>query len=274
MNQATEAKTITLYNIGDMVRVKSGETHPDFPDIPLGGWSGTIEEIEPSDDETVYQIGWDRRTLAAMHPVFLKRCERDDLIVENLWLDDDSIEPNHGAPVPIEQPAKIITPPLSEKSQDDRVRKVFGLTHDDPIPEISEESLLAYHCYLKKNLKCPFTAFYGGAEEIGQFTRKRRTLTVTKLVDPTNEALTEEDGLTLTARYQDREVVVLLSEVELRRKDRNYKMVDDYEYWFHNWPCRSESPDMGKTLGRDAQTLVAGPSDRASAAILFGYAWV
>lgn len=184
MNQTKEAKTSTLYNIGDLVRARSGETHPEFPDIPLGGWSGTIEEIEPSDDETFYEIGWDRRTVAAMHPVFLKRCERDDLIVKTLCLNDDSIEPNLGEPVPIEQPTKIITPPLSEANQDDRVRKVFGLTHDDPIPEISEESLLAYHCYLKSNLKCPFTAFYGGAEEIGPFTRKRRTLTGRSLAIP------------------------------------------------------------------------------------------
>ena len=274
VNQTRETKTSPLLNIGDKVRVKSGVRHPDFPDIPLGGWSGTIEEVESSDDETVYLIGWDRRTLAAVHPVFLKRCERDDLIVENSWLDDDLIEPNHGAPVPIEQPTKIITPPLSERNQDDRVRKVFGLTHDDPIPEISEESLLDYHRYLKRNLKFPFTALYGGEEEIGPFSSKRSTMTVTTLVDPADEALTEEDGLRLTARYRDKAIVVPLSDIELRRKDPSYKLVDDYEYWFHNWPCRSESPKREEPLGEDGPTLVAGPSDRASGAILLGFAGV
>jgi hypothetical protein len=31
---------------GDTVRVRSGVTDPDFPDIPLGGWAGKITEVE------------------------------------------------------------------------------------------------------------------------------------------------------------------------------------------------------------------------------------
>jgi hypothetical protein len=269
MHQTSETKTSPLFDIGDKVRVKPGVQHPEFADIPLGGWSGTIEDVEPSDDETIYQIGWDRRTLAAMHSVFLKRCQRDDLIVETSWLDDDAIEPDDGTPIPIEQPTKIITPPLSEMNQDDRIRKAFGLTHDDPLPEVSDEALLVYHRYLHGKLKFPFTALYGGEEQIGPFSRKRTTMTVMKLVDPEDEALTEEDGLRLTARYRDREIVASLSGIEVRRKDRNYKLVDDYGYWFHNWPCRSDRCDMGESPGRAVQTLVAGPSDRATRAIIF-----
>ena len=249
--------------------MKYGVCHPEFSDIPLGGWSGTIDEIEPLDDKTVYGIDWDRRTLAAMHPIFLKRCERDDFVVETSWLDDDSIEPDDGASVQIEKPTKIITPPLSEKNQDDRVRKVFGLTHDDPIPAISDESLLAYHRYLIGKLKFPFTALYDDEEEIGPFSRKRPTMRVTELVDPEDEALTEEDGLRCKAHYRDEEIEERLSEIEVKRKDPNYKWVDDYGYWFHNWPCLSDSHDMGERLGRDAQTLVAGPSEPATVTVLF-----
>jgi hypothetical protein len=49
-----------------------------------------------------------------------------------------------GTPVPIEQPTEIKTPPLSENDQDDRVRLVFGLTHDDPLPSVSFETLVTY----------------------------------------------------------------------------------------------------------------------------------
>ena len=34
------------FQVGDKVRVKYGVIDPDFPDIPLGGWSGTVTEID------------------------------------------------------------------------------------------------------------------------------------------------------------------------------------------------------------------------------------
>ena len=60
---------------------------PDFPDIPLGGWAGTIEdESSRSEGQITYVIEWDRRTLGGMHPVYKKRCERDGLDPETMWL--------------------------------------------------------------------------------------------------------------------------------------------------------------------------------------------
>jgi hypothetical protein len=88
---------------------------PDFPDIPLGGWAGTIEMAEQVDDQITYEIEWDRRTLDGMHPVYRKRCERDGLTPETMWLGEEDIEPDEGTPVPIEQPTEIRTPPLSDK---------------------------------------------------------------------------------------------------------------------------------------------------------------
>jgi hypothetical protein len=39
---------------GAKVRVRSGVTVPDFEDIPLGGWTGTIKESDqPEIDEAV-----------------------------------------------------------------------------------------------------------------------------------------------------------------------------------------------------------------------------
>ena len=46
------------FRVGDKVRVKSGVIDPDFSDIPLGGWSGTVKEIEQADDEITYDIKW------------------------------------------------------------------------------------------------------------------------------------------------------------------------------------------------------------------------
>ena len=106
---------------GAKVRVKSGVTVPDFEDIPLGGWTGTITGVEQADDQITYEIEWDERTLAGMHPVYRKRCLRDDCDVETMWLGDEDLEADDGTPVPMEQPTEIRTPPLSEKDQDDRV---------------------------------------------------------------------------------------------------------------------------------------------------------
>ena len=33
------------FQVGNKVRVKPGVSDPDFPDMPLGGWSGTVTEI-------------------------------------------------------------------------------------------------------------------------------------------------------------------------------------------------------------------------------------
>ena len=64
---------------GHEVRVKHGVRDPDFPDIPLGGWAGTVKEVERAEGQTTYLIAWDRTTLRGMHPVYKKRCERDGL---------------------------------------------------------------------------------------------------------------------------------------------------------------------------------------------------
>ena len=33
------------FQVGDKVRVKPGIRDPVFPDVPLGGWSGSVTEI-------------------------------------------------------------------------------------------------------------------------------------------------------------------------------------------------------------------------------------
>src|SRR5436305_14950284 len=98
---------------GMKVRVRLGVRDPDFADIPLGGWAGTVKEIERAKGETTYLIAWDRDTLRGMHPVFKKRCERDGLELESMWLGDEDLEPDDGTCVPIEQPTAIVTKPLS-----------------------------------------------------------------------------------------------------------------------------------------------------------------
>src|SRR5438067_9835926 len=98
----------------DPVRVRPGTTVPDFDDIPLGGWAGTIREVDARSNPPCYLIAWNQHTLDHMHPVFRKRCERDDLGIESMWLDESDIEPDIGEPAVLEQPTALVTRPLDE----------------------------------------------------------------------------------------------------------------------------------------------------------------
>jgi hypothetical protein len=208
---------------GDKLRVKYGVRDPDFPDIPLGGWSGTVKEVERAKGETTYLVTWDRATLKGMHPIYKERCERDGLELESMWLGEEDLELDDGTPVSIEQPTSIVTKPLSEKDQDDRVRMALGLTHDDPLPDVSRKTLLAYHRYLAARLKFPFKA---KSEADGM------PLTIQRLLDP-KECDPDEEGLLCEARSREGPFDVPLSELDDAVGNR--KLVADYAYWFHNW---------------------------------------
>ncbi len=248
-----------LFEPGAKVRVRYGVTVPGFEDIPLGGWTGVIGGVEPSGNRIDYEVEWDRRTLDAMHPVYRKRCERDDLGWEAIWLTEGDVEPDDGTPVPIEQPSGIKTPPLSERDRDDRVRKALGLTHDDPIPEITLQTLHAYHRYLTADLNFPFTA-YCGEEQVGPFSRKRATMTVTGLLDPARGSLALEDGLFCLGRGRDGETEFPLAEIEVRKKDPNSRLLSDYAYWFHNWPCRDEGDSGREDDDREIEAEIMPPT--------------
>jgi len=108
-------RTPTRFDAGTQVRVKPGTTDPDFPDIPLGGWAGTVSEVDQKSAPPTYLIEWNKHTLDHMHPFFRKRCERDGLEPESMWLGEDDIGPDTGEPAVIEQPRSIVTRPLNPK---------------------------------------------------------------------------------------------------------------------------------------------------------------
>ena len=220
------------FQVGDKVRVKYGVIDPDFPDIPLGGWSGTVTEISKDDGRsTMCSSG--RSNPRSIHPIYRKRCERDGLDFETMWLGEEDIEPDDGTQVPIEQPTEIKTPPLSEKDQDDRVRMALGLTHDDPLPDVCPETLLTYYRYLAANLKFPFFISYWAKS--GPFSSKKVTVPISRLDPPVEDEFDEEDGLYGIGVDQDEEIQIPLDEIELKKKDAKYRLISDYSYWLHNW---------------------------------------
>lgn len=109
------------------------------------------------------------RTLRSIHPIYHKRCERDDLEASQVWMPEEDLESDVDEPVEIEHSTSILTKPLSMDDQDDRIWAVFGLTSDDPLSAVDDESLLAYCEYLSATLSCLFEAYY--STETGLFSR-------------------------------------------------------------------------------------------------------
>jgi len=221
------------FEVGDKVRVKSGVTVPDFEDIPLGGWAGTIKKVETSGDPITVEIEWDQRTLAGMHPVYRKRCERDGLEMETMYLGDEDIERDDGTPFVMEQPTQIVTQPLSKDDEDARIRAVFGLTHDDPLPAVKRKTLLTYHRYLAEHLKFPFKGIW--ERETGSFFMKSSPITVTGLVNPREYDLDEFYGLIGEGRDPKGGIQFPLCDVEVKKNDRNHTILSDYSTWFVNY---------------------------------------
>ena len=85
-----------------------------------------------------------------------------------------------GEPVPMEQPTQIVTRPLDKGNQDDRIRAIFGLASDDPLPNTNGENLCTYHAYLTAHLTFPFPAIYW--KETGPFQSHKCIVNVEALV--------------------------------------------------------------------------------------------
>ncbi|OHB83431.1 MAG: hypothetical protein A2V98_16535 [Planctomycetes bacterium RBG_16_64_12] len=229
--KAREIKFSVKFKVGDKVRVKQGTLDVDYPDMPMGGWVGTVTEISGGD---TFTIRWSKDTLAAIHPVFKKRCEKDGLDLEEYALTGDDLEPDPGGPLEIEQPTSITTKPLSPKDEDDRVRMVFGLTSNDPLPQVDEETLETYRNYLVSHLSFPFEA--KRTPEKGMFPRST-LVKVTGLGDPDEEPPYVDDmyGLLCDALTDKRRVVVPVGELEVPKGKPNRQLIQDYCYWFWNY---------------------------------------
>jgi hypothetical protein len=80
----------------------------------LGGWSGTIEEVEQASDQFTYLIDWDQRTMERRPPVYLERCERLGFESKSVWLGEEDIEADNGRAV---QPR--VSTGLCSSSEDD-----------------------------------------------------------------------------------------------------------------------------------------------------------
>jgi hypothetical protein len=133
----------------------------------------------------------------------------------------------------IEQPEAVTTEPLSQSDQDDRIKMVFGLDSNDPLPDVDEEMLEVYCEYLADSLSFPFEAEH--TPESGHLFRHSRIVKVIGLGDADDEPLIDDmHGILCEARHQRRVQVVPLAELEVEKGKPNRQFVKDYCYWFGN----------------------------------------
>jgi hypothetical protein len=78
---------------GQKVMVIEGTKDPDY-DSDIGGWTGCIEEIWLSEDESktwMYEVRWDQQTLRSMGKFLCQKCEDDNLDFTRMALDESEL---------------------------------------------------------------------------------------------------------------------------------------------------------------------------------------
>jgi len=232
-DEGTEQKS-GRFAVGDQVRVKHGVMDIEYPELPLGGWAGKVSAVQR---DGTYLVRWSEETLDNAHPIYRKRCERDGNLFGEYYLKEDDLELDGGGPLSMEQPMNIITTPLSADNQDDRIRIVFGLTSDDPLPDDSNSTELFYFNYLNASLTFPFTARFHDPVR-----NRKREVTVTGMGDdfPVDESF----GVMCEVLDGGEIGQMPLSELEVEPGTPCYQTVDDYITWFVNAPEAGVDDDL------------------------------
>jgi hypothetical protein len=78
---------------GTRIRVKEGVTSPEFPDVSLAGWTGTVVETSGKPPSVKVVIEWDGETMAKMPAEYVSRCETQQLYYQMACLTDGDVEP-------------------------------------------------------------------------------------------------------------------------------------------------------------------------------------
>jgi hypothetical protein len=230
------------------VRVKAGTPDPDYPDIPLGGWSGMVTQTNL--DERTCLVEWNEATLKEIHPIHRFRCERDGLDPESTWLEEGVLEPDVGPTVPIERPTKLVPRPLDRADPEDVAREAFALTSDDPLPEVTLENLARFHHYLSQRLRFPVPALTEEARA-DLFPGVQPVLVLRLL--PVEEA-DLEDGLRIEVQADGGTGSMPLYGIVIPGDNRQARLIQAYVYWFISEEEEPEAP--GTRRGLSVVTLL------------------
>jgi hypothetical protein len=194
--------------------------------MPFSGWVGRVIEVQ-KDICTTCLVRWNQETLDVISPLFEHSRAAVGIDFRETWLDEDDMEHDDGNPIPVEQP---IDTPQSGDDRETRLRSVFGLFSDDPLPRARRDALLAYYEHLAARLLFPFDGeFRQGAEPLSGL----RGVTIVRLLQ--KAGVNELDGILCSAVDCIRARGVPLFNVRVVPNSANSQLIADYCYWLSNY---------------------------------------
>jgi hypothetical protein len=141
-----------------------------------------------------------------------------------------SSEKKEEGPAPSEPPPNLVLRLSSTDDQVERIRAIFDLSGDDPLPGVNVETLRAYCRYLTAHLSFPFEARF-----VVDSTPLQQTLilvTVMGLIVPEEED--EAQGIACEALEQGNPVELVLAGLEATGNAATRQLLEDYACWFRN----------------------------------------
>lgn len=78
---------------GMRVRVREGVMSPEFPEISIAGWTGTVSEVTGKASPTSCVLEWDAETISRMPAEYVTRCEQGGLYHLMACLSEDALMP-------------------------------------------------------------------------------------------------------------------------------------------------------------------------------------
>lgn len=72
-------KAAGKFSEGARIRVREGVMSPEFSDVSLTGWTGTVFEVSGKAPPLQCVIEWDQTTLGQMPADYVARCEAQGL---------------------------------------------------------------------------------------------------------------------------------------------------------------------------------------------------
>lgn len=85
-------KTAVGLAAGTLIRVKPGMMSPEFPEISLSGWTGSVVESSGKPPDLKYIVEWDDQTMTAMPAEYVEQCEAQQLYYKLASLPESAID--------------------------------------------------------------------------------------------------------------------------------------------------------------------------------------
>jgi hypothetical protein len=218
--------------MGTTVRVKAGQRDPDFPELDLSGWIGTVLEVDTEGDRPVYLVAWTDETHRRIDPAVEKRCEEQGLDYRTIWLEEDGIELDSDNPATAPSVASSTLPPALSNAEN-RICAALGVPPDAGVPDVEPAALEKYHEFLRSKLSLPLPALYY-AGEVNDLT-DAKAVTLFEIVN-TGDSV---HGLIGKVRYGDTEEPVPLWHLSVASPPEAREALQDYSFWL--WRRRTLS---------------------------------